>query len=506
MATEYSRIIYNISRMPSAKAFLVSFPMYMYRMQTKKFAYGLDFFQRCVLKFKAKPGITNSQIAAFLGLELDLVDSIEGVLRHSDLVDINGLLTQAGEVKLKELDSLVVDSSHEELGYVFQYVDREGYLPYYVKDLGQAPNVTSHNEIIVGTKGEGEDKTRKPIELTFITEKKRVLPFPREEVVFDLISRSARWFSNDKTLSVHQLRRDLSLCPLHDTPDPIPVLICSYIYLPKSEGEDYYEPEWQIQDPFTGKPSANLKFYLESFNAPQLKKEIQRHFANVDTVAKKNFGDYSDYIEKEVEKLRQDDFGMEFMKLDGNLQQYLTSAIKNIFLFRQYGYRDIDSSEAFVISAQKALENIFLTDKEKRRDIYEDMYAENEIPPRVDPRPYYKDRQDVIGRFLRENHIHLGDSSKLFGLAKKVEPRGAHSLKHYVYCLILTYTIDNSSPLFGLIANRIDGIFELADCRNKKGHGRTQAEGSIFMITQEQAEKYYELLRDFVNEYMTVAL
>ena len=450
--------------------------------------------------------MTNSQIAAFLGLELDLVDSIEGVLRHSDLVDINGLLTQNGEVKLKELDSLVVDSSHDELGYVFQYVDREGYLPYYVKDLGQAPNVTSNNEIIVGSKGEGEDKTRRPIELSFISEKKRVLPSPREEIVFDLISRSARWFNNDKTLSVHQLKRDLSLCPLPNPPEAVPVLVCSYIYLPKCEGEEYYEPEWQIQDPFTGKPSANLKFYLESFNDPQLKKEIQRHFANVDTVAKKNFGDYSDYIEKEVDRLRQDDFGMEFMKLDRNLQQYLTSAIKNIFLFRQYGYRDIDSSEAFVISAQKALENIFLTDKENRREIYEDMYTENEIPPRVDPKPYYKDRQDVIGRFMRENHIHMADSSKLFGLAKKVEPRGAHSLKHYVYSLILTYTIDDSSPLFSLIANRIEGIFELADCRNKKGHGRTQAEGNIFMITQEQAEKYYALLRDFVNEYMTVAL
>ena len=74
--------------MPSAKAFLVSFPMYMYRMQTKKFAYGLDFFQRCVLKFKAKPGVTNSQIAAFLGLELgDPVHSgrrtlKEGCCRH----------------------------------------------------------------------------------------------------------------------------------------------------------------------------------------------------------------------------------------------------------------------------------------------------------------------------------------------------------------------------------------------------------------------------------------
>ena len=159
-----------------------------------------------------------------------------------------------------------------------------------------------------------------------------------------------------------------------------------------------------------------------------------------------------------------------------------------------------------MISAQKALENIFLTDKESRPDIYEDMYTENDIPPRVDPRPYYKDRQDVIGRFIREKHIQMADSSRLFGLAKKVDPRGAHSLKHYVYCLILTYTIDDTSPLFGLIANRLDDIFELADCRNKKGHGRTQAEGRIFMIAQEQAEKYYALLRDFVNEYMTVAL
>jgi len=506
MATEYNRIIYNIKRMPSAKAFLVSFPMYMYRMQTKKFAYGLDFFQRCVLKFKAKPGISNSQIAAYLGLELDLVDSIEGVLRFNNLVDINGMLTVNGELKLKELDSLVVDSNHEELGYVFQYVDREGYLPYYVKDLGQAPNITSNDEIIVGTKGEGEEKTRKPIELSFVSDKRRVLPFPREEVVFDLISRSAKWFDGDKTFSVHQLRKDLSLCPLHDTPDPITVQVCTYIYLPKCEGEEFYEPEWQIQDPFTGKPSANLKFYLESFNDPQLRKEVQRHFANVETLAKKSFGDYSDYIEKEVEKLRQEDFGMEFKKLDRNLQQYLTSAIKNIFLFRQYEYKDIDSSEAFVISAQKAFENIFLTDKERRSDIYEYMHDTNEIPHRADPKPYIKDRQDVISFYLRDKHIKLKDPKKLFNLAKNVNPRSAHSLKHYVYSLILTYMTDDSSPLFDLIKNHLDDIFELADCRNNKGHGKTQAGGKILMITEEQAEKYYSLLQNFVNEYMTVAL
>ena len=152
------------------------------------------------------------------------------------------------------------------------------------------------------------------------------------------------------------------------------------------------------------------------------------------------------------------------------------------------------------------LENIFLTDNERRPDIYEDMYKENDIPPLVDPKPYYKDRQDVIGRFLREKHIHMAESKRLFDLAKIVNPRLAHSLKHYIYSLILTYTIEDTSPLFGLIANRLDDIFELADCRNKKGHGRTQAEGRIFMITQEQAEKYYALLRDFVNEYMTVAL
>ena len=50
MEAEYSRIIFNVKR-PSPKAELISFPMYMYRIKTKKFKEGLDFFQKSVLLF-----------------------------------------------------------------------------------------------------------------------------------------------------------------------------------------------------------------------------------------------------------------------------------------------------------------------------------------------------------------------------------------------------------------------------------------------------------------------
>ena len=132
MAQEYSRIIYNV-RSPGPKAFPISIPMYMYRIKTKKFRYGLDFFQKAVLRFRAKPGIENYQIGACLGLDESLIAEIQGVLSSSGYLTADGLLTPQGVDMLNNLDTLIIDKEHDEIGYVFQFVDRDDYLPYYVR-------------------------------------------------------------------------------------------------------------------------------------------------------------------------------------------------------------------------------------------------------------------------------------------------------------------------------------------------------------------------------------
>ena len=360
--------------------------------------------------------------------------------------------------------------------------------------------------IIVGTKGDGQDKVKKPFDLSFINKDKRVLPFPNERVLLDLIIKTSRkedLFGNKR---ISEIRDNLSISYFQDTPEPIPVTVCSYIYLPKREEDNLFEPEWQILDPFGNGDSSQLKFYLESFNSPELKKEIEKRFGDAETLASKNFGDYSAFLMNELQRMKESDFGVDFQRLDRNLQQYLDSAIKNMFIFRQYKYHDFDSGDMFIISTQRALETLFLLDSEKRADIYEQMKEDFSTPEYGDRDEYYRRRRSLLKELTRNKLITMTDPERLIRLSKKVEPSRANSLKQYIYNLILTYNYDNKSPLFKLIDGHIEELYDIAELRNTKGHGQTESEGSVSMVTKEVAEKTYSFLQNFINTYMYTAL
>ena len=506
MAGESNRIIFNILRPPSPKSILISFPMNMYRIKTYQFEYGLDFFQRAILMLKSNPHVTNHMIAESLGFNIELVDRIVGELQFNKLLDSNGFLTQAGRDKRNDIDGLVINPQKEQLGYVLQFVDREGYYPYYIKDLGEEPNMADRTGIIVGTKGDGHDKVKRPFDLSFINDGRRVLPIPNERVLMDLIIKASRkedLFGNKKA---SEIRDNLSISYFQDSPDPIPVTVCTYIYLPKREEDNLYEPEWQILDPFGNGDSSQLKFYLESFNNPELKNEINKRFGDAETLANKNFGDYSAFLNNETIRMRDNDFGAYFQSLDSNLQQYLDSTIKNIFIFRQYKYHDFDSGDMLIISTQRALETLFLLDAEKRSDIYDQMKEEFSTPEDGHRDEYYKKRRSFLKEMMRNKMITMSDPERLIRLSKKVEPARANSLKQYIYNLILTYNYDNKSPLFKLIDGHVDELFDIAELRNTKGHGQTESEGSVSMITKDIAENTYSFLQNFINNYMYTAL
>lgn len=502
METEYKRTIFNVKR-PNAKSFLVSIPMYMYRIKTKQFEYGLDFFQKAVLMLKSRPGITNTTIAACLGLDEELVDEVVNVLISSKYLTPFGAITQRGIEIRNDFDSIIVNKDKDEIGYVFQYLDRNDYYPFYIKTLGDAPNTTSKGALILGTKGDGNDRLCTPVHLEFIENSKKALPPPNDRVIFDSISNSVKNGVNAEKIPLHELRKKLSIGFLENSHEPVLVKICTYVYLPQRE-DGAYEPEWQVLDPFGHADSSKLKFYLESFKNPQFDKEIAKRFGDAETINRQNFNDYTRFLEEQVERIKEEEFSIEFDSLDNNLKHYILSVIKGIFTLREYNYADSNSGEMFIINCQKALETVFLLDEENRISFYTQVKEDYSTPKDGNRNDYCYKRKNAMSKLIWTHVITISNPQRLIGLSFKFEPNRASSLKQYIYNFLLTYYYDNKSPLFKLVNGNIDKMFAIAELRNKKGHGQTENEGLITTISKDVAEDTFSFIKDFFNNYMTV--
>ena len=108
MAAEYSRLIFNLDSAPSPKYILVAVPLYMYRIQTSKFDSGLNFFEKTVFRFMARPDVSSQEIAESLGLDEKLVLVVQGQLQSRGLVNSLGY-TEKGRLLSKNMDSIIVD-------------------------------------------------------------------------------------------------------------------------------------------------------------------------------------------------------------------------------------------------------------------------------------------------------------------------------------------------------------------------------------------------------------
>ena len=89
MAAESRKTIFMGLQKPSDKCFLVSIPMSMYRIQTRRFTSGLNYFQKAVLKLKFMPQLSNEKIATILNLDERLVNLIVEQLETMTVVDVN---------------------------------------------------------------------------------------------------------------------------------------------------------------------------------------------------------------------------------------------------------------------------------------------------------------------------------------------------------------------------------------------------------------------------------
>lgn len=499
MEIEYKTIYFQIKRRPSPKCIMVSIPLCMFRIETNEFEHGLNFFQKTVLKFKAKPGIKDAVIAEYTGLDSKLIAIVSGQLQEKQLVNEHGSLSELGKEKLKDVDGLVVNSGKKKIGYIFKYVNQDKLYPYYVSqvvsaDLFENSKGQQHPKIITGTKGDGEDYTDLPFFLDEVHNNMSNFNRPTEKEVLQLIQNSSRKSINleSEESQNEKLSRQLSVRFINEKPEII--WACTYVYLQQNEDETY-EPDWRILDPFGYGDNVALKFYINNPINKYLLESIQKKFADVKTLGGKILADYQAQINKLIEEKLLSDFTFGFKQLDSNLQMYLEAIIKNLILLENYNYNDLDASVSFSLNLQNALENILKLDKEKRTSYFEMVYDELDNDA-------FKKRNSLIGIYrqkLFSNNTQV--PLPLLNASKGTLSRG-NSLLSYLVSFILTYNYDNKSVLFKILKNNIELFIEVAQLRNEKGHGQTSNEKSLKSLSKEEVYKFYDFIKSLLNNYI----
>ena len=144
--------IYNIKERPSKYSFLVAIPFNMYRIQTHKYSDGLNFFQRAVLKFLAKPGIGIEMISSIMDVDSRLVEIVVKQLKKKKYIDSDNLLTDEGRFYRNSAMGIVVDPTEKKIGYVFQMCDRDEYYPFYVNAINVVQSYVNNDYIFITDK------------------------------------------------------------------------------------------------------------------------------------------------------------------------------------------------------------------------------------------------------------------------------------------------------------------------------------------------------------------
>lgn len=512
MAIEYNNIYFHIKRRPSRKSMMVCIPFYMYRIETNEFVHGLNFFQKIVLKFKARPGIKDEAIAEYTGLDSKLIGIVTGELQAKQLINEHGSLSVKGKEKLMEVDGLVINSGKKKIGYVFKYVNQDKLYPYYISQVVPADLIEDskgqHPKIVTGTKGDGEDFTDLPFFLDEAIKTKSNYNRPSEREVLRLIQNSNRKGINQEEDEVknEKLSNQLSVRFLNDQPEVI--WACSYVYLHQHEDETY-EPDWRMLDPFGFGDNVALKFYINNPVNKHLLESIHNRFADAKTLGGKILADYQEQLNKLIEEKLLSDFSLGFYSLDKNLQLYLEIIIKNLILLENNNFNDLDASVSFSLNLQNALENILKQDKEKRNSFYNQVfndleidYFDNKNKP-IFKKDHFERKTEELSLIFRKR-LFSSIASAPFTLTTVCRGflyRG-NSLNSYLASFLLTYNYENKSVLFKILKDKIELFIEVAQLRNEKGHGQTSNEKALKPLSKEEVEKYYGFIKSFINDYI----
>jgi hypothetical protein len=443
---------------------MVAFPLFMYRVETNEFEHGLNFFQKAVLKFKAKPSIKAETIAGYIGLDPKLIAVVIAELQEKHLINEHGSLSEEGKETLNEIEGLFINSGKKKIGYVFKYVDEDKLYQYYVSKIIHADilndSKSKYPQIVSGTKGDGEDYTESPFFMDEVYKLKSTFSRPTEREVLQLIlnnnKKNVGLASDDSKDS--KLTNQLGVRFIDEQAETI--WVSTYIYLHQNE-DDTYEPDWRVLDPFGFGDNVALKFYLNKLTNKKLLESIQKKFANVKTLGGRVLADFQEQMNILIEEKLISDFSIGLYRLDNNLQIYLAAIVRSIILLENQGYNDLDASVSLALNMQNALENILKLDRTNRESFYKKVYFHYD-------KDNLKKRDDLI--LIYRQRLFSSNTQvphSLLSASKGQLERGS-SLLSYLVSFILTYKYDDKSVLFLILRDRIELFIEVAQLRNEK--------------------------------------
>lgn len=479
--------------------------MNLYRIQTYKFESGLNFFQKAILRFKAKPGISNEKIAELLGLDVRLVYMVESELRAQQLLDSSGVFTSKAKELLGDIDNIIIDKTRTQIGYVLQYLNDDELYPYYIINLGSEPNLDINGDIVTGTKGDGMDYVKKAYDFSLNFKEGLVCAAPDEYRIIESIKRTRQ--KSKETDTDVDLGDALALKYFQDNQSPLKALVYTYVYLPKKEEGDVYDTDWQVQDPFF--PDCNnpqLKYYLKNLQDQRFNVVLEKNFNDAKTIMEKRFQEYQVIKEQEIDELIHQDYMFGYERLPYSLQEKIRSLISAYIDVLQSQYANIDYVHTFLNTIQKSLETLLCLDIEKLRPhIYEQLaneYGESKEMSKADRDFIQKKRMNDIKKCTMDfkNPFGVKNSKDFFFTAKNINPANMFSLKHYLCGMILTTWYEKDSIMFKSFNGHVDTIIQLANLRNSDA-----AHGSLKInkkISKEEIETYYNSYKSIINNFI----
>ena len=496
MAIESNKTIFMGMAKPSDKCLLVSIPMSMYRIQTNRFTSGLNFFQKAVLKLKYMPQISNAKIAELLHLDEHLINLIVDQLESKGLLLSTGFLTPEGEELRNNADGFIVDESQRQIGYIFSYDDGNELFPYYQREVNFAE--VSNGELVYNTE-RGTKSVEAPLN---IIESDNLLGLPpKEEEILQVIKNSSyRDMEGDG--DVEDITQQMFQIKFIPDNKPESVMACTYIYLP--QGDNGYDDDWLVLDPFGNGDNYELKLYLEK------EKRMNRQFASVlfntfkDVVTENNrkFDESVKWFEEQVQERIAITFDIDkFQKMDANIQQSIHEVIDYYMRMERNDFKIISHAQKqmFFMNMQTAIESILIQDQTDREDIYTDLdnnygeYAAQE------------DRQQCLRAVYRKKILSDTTFVPKVLLTKKTKNWKGRSLLDYLMKFIMSLSCEpdlENCDIIKVFRNRIDTIVGITEMRNHVGHGTTESQERSSEFTGADAVEYFNFMTDLINDYI----
>lgn len=488
------RYIYNLDGRPSTMCRMITIPLFMYRITTKRFTKGINFFQKAVLRFKNCALITDEDIHAVTGLDPRLIAVIESELRANKLLDSDGTITQNGRDAILEDDGIIIDENSTATGYVFRPVDREELLPTYTEHIEETDTVEAKGinlvGIVDGVKDDGEDRYDISYDIRGNIGHYMSDYVPEVDDFLEAISASVTGVQVD--LNEEFYSKKGKLLSIRFFPDSTPecVMVSTYVYLPRYNDEtNLYESDWAVMDPFTGKDSQYLKQYLTSIMDSDLNDYIEHAFTDANTIGDRHRVEYMNLRENAINRRLHNDFNDGLDRIDNNLRVYTQSVVGAYCDLLSYSFKNINASDTLISNIQKGLECIFKLDYFNNKQSYD----------RILWTKYMSDKMDT-------NYIRYINSNALIAPDKirKLNCKKPQALKSYLGRYIMHLDKDPTNPLLPLVKGNVEDIIALSDLRNKREHGNTSSEVMLDSMSQENIDYAYSKYKEIVNKYIEI--